>query len=54
MTEPLTVEKFYFIHMANGKKYLVGAYNKEEAVEQVVSICGDYNFIEAPIPPQYQ
>jgi hypothetical protein len=53
MTEPLTVEKFCFVHMVTGKKYLVGAYTREEASDQCAEIAGDYNFREIPIPEAY-
>lgn len=48
MTTATTV-KFYFIHRVTGKKYLVGAYDRDEAIEMVAQLCGDFNFDEGLI-----
>ena len=45
MTAP-TVVKYYFIHRVTKKKFLVGAYDRDEAIEMVANICGDFNFDE--------
>lgn len=52
-----TTTKFCFIHRVTGKKYLVGAYSRDEATEMVAQICGDFNFDEGLIedlPQEYQ
>ena len=52
-----TVVKFYFIHRATGKKYIVGAYDRDEAIEMVAQLCGDFNFDEGlmeDLPEEYQ
>jgi hypothetical protein len=48
------VTKYCFAHLSNGKKYLVGAYDRDEAIEMVAQIVGDFNFIEIDIPEAYQ
>jgi len=48
------VDKWAFEHMETKKLYVVGAYSREDACEQLAEICGDYNFREVPIPEQYQ
>jgi len=46
--------KFFFRHLSNGKCYLVGAIDREDAIHQAAEICGDYNFIEENLPEAYQ
>jgi uncharacterized protein YlzI (FlbEa/FlbD family) len=39
--------------LSNGKKYIVGAYDRDEAIELVAEITNDFNFVEAEIPEGY-
>ena len=54
MTQPLEIIKFCFHHPRLGKKYVVGAHNREDAVEMVANICGDHDFCEVDLPPEHQ
>lgn len=47
------VTKYCFIHPSSGKKYVVGAYDRDEAVELVAQITGDWAFCEIDLPPGY-
>jgi hypothetical protein len=42
----LTLQKYAFKHRETLKKYAVGAYDRDEAIEMVAEICGDFNFDE--------
>ena len=46
-----TVTKYCFHHPILGKKYVVGAYDRDEAAEMVAQICGDWAFCEVNLPP---
>lgn len=48
------VTKYCFQHSTNGKKYVVGAYDRDEAVEMVADIVGDMNFYEIDVPEAYR
>lgn len=50
MGDPLYY-KFCFTHLSNGKVYVVGALNRDDAADMVAEICGDYNFVETNLPP---
>ena len=54
--EPRLAEvlKYCFHHPILGKKYVVGAYDRDEAVEMVAQICGDMAFCEVNLPPEHQ
>jgi hypothetical protein len=47
------MRKYCFLHLSNGKKYIVGAYDRDEAIELVAEITNDFNFVEAEIPEGY-
>lgn len=53
MNPPLTMRKYCFLHLSNGKKYIVGAYDRDEAIELVAEITNDFNFVEVEIPEGY-
>jgi hypothetical protein len=40
------MNKYVFRHRETGKTYVVGAYDRDEAIESVARICGDFNFDE--------
>ena len=42
--------KFCFQHLSNDKTYVVGAFSRDEAVELVADITGDYHFVDAELP----
>lgn len=50
MTQP-TYYKYCFKHRTNGKMYVVGALDRDNASHMVAEICGDYNFDETDLPP---
>jgi hypothetical protein len=52
--EVQVVQKYCFHHPVLGKKYVVGAFTREDAVEMVANICGDTNFCEVDLPPEHQ
>lgn len=47
------VTKYCFWNPVTGKKYVVGAYDRDEAVEMVAEICGSWTFCEVNLPPGY-
>lgn len=47
------VVKYCFKHRQTGKRYVVGAYDRDEAIEMVAQIAGDFNFDETDLPPEH-
>lgn len=48
------VVKYCFQSPITGKKYVVGAYDKDEAREMVAHIVGNWTFCEVNLPPEHQ
>lgn len=48
------VIKYCFKHRVTKKRYVVGAYDRYEAIEMVAQIAGDFNFDETDLPPEYE
>lgn len=45
--------KYCFKHRETGKRYVVGAYDRDEAIEMVAQITGDFNFEDTDLPPEH-
>jgi len=52
--EVAVVTKYCFWHPTLQKKYVVGAYDRDEAVEMVADIAGDMDFCEVDLPEEYR
>jgi len=48
------MQKFCFQHLSNDKRYVVGAFSRDEAVELTAKITGDYHFVDSELPEGFE